>query len=78
MQHVPHMEGGGPSVGAEATTADLSPDKDNLDQIPSAQPGGDFDSGQGRGGGGGGGGRKKSSFERIVEKLSPLYPHYAR
>ena len=36
-----------------------------------------------RGGGGGdaatgGGGKKKSSFERIVEKLAPVYPHYAR
>ena len=33
------------------------------------------------GGGGGGaaaGGKKKSSFERIVEKLAPVYPHYAR
>ena len=30
------------------------------------------------GGGGGAGGKKKSSFERIVEKLAPVYPHYAR
>ncbi len=27
---------------------------------------------------GGLGGGKKSSFDRIVEKLCPLYPHYAR
>ena len=31
-----------------------------------------------RGGEGGGAGKKKSSFERIVEKLAPVYPHYAR
>ena len=32
----------------------------------------------GGGGGGAAGGKKKSSFERIVEKLAPVYPHYAR
>ena len=32
----------------------------------------------GGGGGGATGGKKKSSFERIVEKLAPVYPHYAR
>lgn len=29
-------------------------------------------------GGGGGGGGKRSSFDRIVEKLGPLYPSYTR
>ena len=34
--------------------------------------------GGGGAGGGATGGKKKSSFERIVEKLAPVYPHYAR
>ena len=72
--------------GVEPTT-DAGEQTSDKDQVSVA--GRDVSSEQGRGGGGGavggatasGGalaGKKKSSFERIVEKLAPVYPHYAR
>ena len=69
-------------AGVEASSEDLAADKEVRDQTSVAS--GDVDQDQGRKMGGaiavgaGVGGKKKSSFERIVEKLAPLYPHYAR
>ena len=74
------MEGSNPMAGLEASSEDLAADKEVRDQTSVAS--GDVDQEQGRKMGGaiaaGAGGKKKSSFERIVEKLAPLYPHYAR
>ena len=84
------MDGGG-SAEPPTSTSDHFTDKNTAHDIPasavsSQRIAGEGELEQGRGGavggavggGGGGAGRKKSSFERIVEKLAPLYPHYAR
>lgn len=70
-QHVPTGGGGGRDAESEPSRG--------------GAVGGAVGGATGRGGGGGGGdaatgggGKKKSSFERIVEKLAPVYPHYAR
>ena len=66
-------------TGVEASSDDFAADKEVRDQTS-----GDIDLEQGRKMGGatvagaGAGAKKKSSFERIVEKLAPLYPHYTR
>ena len=82
-----------PSAEPSTSTSDLFADKNPSHDLPaSAQHvtsgggGGDGEPEQSRGGavcgatsgGGAAGGKKKSSFERIVEKLAPVYPHYAR
>ena len=73
------VEVGNPMAGVEASSEDPAAEKEVRDQTSN-----DVDQEQARqmGGatatGGGAGGKKKSSFERIVEKLAPLYPHYAR
>lgn len=84
MPHPSQLDSGNPLAGIDQSGGDLAAGKEVKDQTSVAS--GDVDQEQGRRGGGqmggaaGGamGGKKKSSFERIVEKLAPLYPHYAR
>ena len=81
-----------PSTSTSDLFADKNSSHDlpaSAQHVPSGGGGGDGEPEQSRAGtvggatGGGGrggaaGGKKKSSFERIVEKLAPVYPHYAR
>ena len=62
-----HVSSGGGGGGR-----DVEPEQTRGGAVGGATNGG------GGGGATGGGGKKKSSFERIVEKLAPVYPHYAR
>ena len=73
------MSDGDAAAGGEQTDGDI----DAKEQPSVAQGGGaNVDTERGVGGAVGGAssaaGKKKSSFERIVEKLAPVYPHYAR